>query len=395
MRHQLPAWSPVTLGALYAGLAPPPDAEARLTERIREEYGAQKVVLTGSGTDALALSLLAAAPAGRRPRIALPGWACYDLMTAADMVDAEVVLYDLVPETLGPDPDSLRAALAAGPQAVIVAHWFGLPVDLARFAPSVLASGAVLIDDAAQGVGTSIRGRPVGSGGEYGILSFGRGKGRTGGAGGAAMAFGEAAAGSLAQAASRLQAPEGGLGSVAALAAQWALGRPWLYGIPAGLPGSRLGATLYHPARPPRRISPRSASIVNRLWALSSNAAAIRRVNAERWRAALGGVEGLHSYVVPDGAVAGWLRYPVLTSPKLKRLLLGSESRRHGVMPGYPGVLSDLPVRPERWLREPTDIPGARTLVERLFTLPTHHHTGDLDIEIIEKRVHTERMSVA
>jgi len=387
VRYQLPVWSPVSLGALASGLAPSPGAVDRLAHRIGSEYGARQVILTGSGTDALALSISAAAPVGRRPRVALPGWACFDLMTAADAADAEVILYDLIPETLQPDPQSLRQALAAEPHGVVIAHWFGLPVDLTAIGPMVRAAGALLIDDAAQGVGASLRGKPAGSGGDFGILSFGRGKGRTGGAGGAVMAFGDAALDSLARVEASLGRSGRGAASVLALAAQWVFGRPWLYGIPTHLPGLRLGETIYHPAAPPRRIAAPNAAIAAAVWDAAAKEVGQRRANADRWRTALEGVADLHSYTMSGDAIAGWLRYPVLTSERVKEIFQRTVARRHGVMPGYPATLADLPVQSGRFLVGVQEMCGARTLAERLYSLPTHSRVGSFDLEIIRKLV--------
>ncbi|MGQ0703279.1 MAG: hypothetical protein ACT4PM_09125, partial [Gemmatimonadales bacterium] len=81
-RRQLPAWSPITVRALVAGLLPRPAAVSRIERQIAREYGTSSLVLTASGTVALALGFLAAAPEGERPRVGLPAWGCYDLMTA-------------------------------------------------------------------------------------------------------------------------------------------------------------------------------------------------------------------------------------------------------------------------------------------------------------------------
>jgi len=189
-RHQLPAWSPLNLRALAAGIIPPPSSRAlgRIERRIADEYRPRSLLLTRSGTIALALAMRASAPEGLRPRIGLPAWGCFDLMTAADAVDAEVVLYDLDPETLAPEQASFRGMLAREPHAAVVAHWFGVPVDLGPWAELARSAGALLVDDAAQAVGASLRGAPLGIGGDFGILSFGRGKGRPGGEGGALLA---------------------------------------------------------------------------------------------------------------------------------------------------------------------------------------------------------------
>ncbi len=295
LRWQLPVWSPLTLGAVGAGILPGANALNTIERRIKEEYGAAGVMLTGSGTIALALAYLASVAEGARPRVALPAWACPDLMTAADAVDAEVVLYDLDPATLGPDLDSLRAALRVGPTAVVVAHWFGLPVDLNPVAQLTSAAGALLIDDAAQGLGASMRGRPVGAGGDYGVLSFGRGKGRTGGAGGALLANSARVHARLIELDSRLAAARGGARRMVSLLGQWALGRPWAYGLPMRVPALKLGQTLYHSPPDLRRMHPSAAAVLSRVWNLSREEVETRRRNAARWRGILHQVQGVRT----------------------------------------------------------------------------------------------------
>lgn len=205
------------------------------------------------------------------------------------------------------------------------------------------------------------------------------------------MAFTDAAAESLARGEARLAASGNGAAALLALSAQWALGRPWLYGIPWHLPGVRLGETIYHRPGRPTRISARSAAIVNQVWDLSSTEAETRRAHAARWRAELIGVDGISAYSMEADRVAGWLRYPILTSPRVKRVFQQSVARRHGVMPGYPGVLADLPVPSHRMLVAKFELQGARALANRLFTLPTHHRVRDLDFKIIRRCVQPER----
>ena len=85
------------------------------------------------------------------------------------------MLYDICPENLGPDFDSLRRAVEAGARTVVVAHLFGIPVDLDRSRALCAEFGATLIEDAAQGAAGQWRGRPLGTYGSLGVLSFGRG----------------------------------------------------------------------------------------------------------------------------------------------------------------------------------------------------------------------------
>jgi perosamine synthetase len=389
-RRQLPAWSPVTIGALAAG-ASASSKDARHAEsldaRLRSEYGASVVQLTESGTAALALAMLAAAPEGTRPRVAMPAWGCYDLMTAADIADAEVVLYDLDPATLEPALGSFAAALERRPIAVVVAHWFGLPVSLDALIAAAREAGATFIEDAAQGVGGMIGERQLGSLGDFGILSFGRGKGRTGGRGGALLANNAIAVTQLERVAQRVAVARSGKGGLAALAGQWAVGRPWAYAIPSSIPSLRLGETVYHPSTPIRGMPEWAAAVAGALWRRSALESAARRAAAARWSDVLAHTMSVRAFAERAGSTAGWLRFPVLVNDS--GALLDGDARRLGIMPGYEGILADLQLAPGRLMNTGSS-PGAAQLASRLRTLPSHSLLRPDDVAAIVQRLERE-----
>jgi dTDP-4-amino-4,6-dideoxygalactose transaminase len=384
LRRQLPAWSPLTAGALVAAFWPSADALSRIERRIAEEYQASSVILVQSGTVGLALGFLASAPEGDRPRIGLPAWGCFDLMTAADAVNAEVLLYDLDPHTLAPDLDSFRRTLGRGVHAIVVAHWFGLPVDLRPFASEIGAAGAVLIDDAAQGVGASFAGRPVGASGDFGVLSFGRGKGRTGGEGGAIIANSPRAEGRLREVAAKLARPPAAIRSYASLWTQWMFGRPAFYRLPASVPWLRLGETIYRSPPALRSMIDRSAAVLDRLWDLSAREGETRRQNADRWRQALKGTREVTPMVPPNDCNPGWLRFPVLAAESAITLL-SDAACPYGVARGYPRPLAELPTAAGRITPTAERLEGSRKLARHLFTLPTHSRLTPRDIGAVAK----------
>lgn len=377
LRRQLPAYSPLSAGALRAGLIGSSGNRAAfsaLESRIRAEYGSNAVLLTDSGTSALALAMAGAGQRGNRPpRVLLPAYGCYDLATAADAADAEVLLYDLDPATLSPDLDSLDRALAQGAEAIVVVHLYGVPVDLAAIQEAARRAGALLIEDAAQGVGASVGSRPAGGVGSLGVLSFGRGKGRTGGGGGALLANDPAGLAALERVRSRLlPARGGGSQDWIALAAQWLLGRPTLYGLPAALPWLGLGETPYHPAHPPRSMSGLSARVLGITWALAAAEAEHRRTSGGWWLDRLRGSGMATPVRPPAGTTPGWLRFPVLATAASRSLLGEQAFRRMGVMSGYPLPLGRLPGFEARVVNPESPAPGAARLADSLFTLPTH-----------------------
>ena len=327
--------------------------------------------MTGSGTAALTLALRGAMDQ-TQPLIALPAYGCYDLATAADGANATVVLYDLDPETLAPRADSFQRALARKPAAVVLVHQYGIPLDVPTLRAQCNANGAVVIEDAAQAVGANLRSKPLGSFGSLAVLSFGRGKGLTGGSGGALLANNATGATLLDRVRHSLQPSESGWDDLIRVGAQWLLGRPGVYAIPAALPFLRLGETIYHEPAPLTGLSRAAAPMLDRVWAPSLAAAATRRTNAAAlletarkntfWRAI---------NVLPN-AEPGYLRLPLLPRNQDRSSVLDESSIQLGITTGYPMPLNQLPGFRDRCANSGDGFPGAELLSQRLITLPTH-----------------------
>ena len=204
---------------------------------------------------------------GRQVAVAIPAFSCFDVASAAIGAGGPVILYDLDPLSLSPDLESLDRALAAGARIVVVAPLYGVPVDWDAIEDLASTYGATLIEDAAQGHGATHRRRPLGSLGEISTLSFGRGKGWTGGSGGAVLfAAGESVAKRAARQRRRAARTSGPRRSSRR---NGRLGRPSLYGIPQAVPGSSsarrctiLRASRHRSLgpRPPRLLATRDAS---------------------------------------------------------------------------------------------------------------------------------------
>ena len=384
LRYLPPVYSPLSFPAVLAGLF----RTGRLEEvraHIERDYAPAGVLLADSGTSALRLALEAAAAerGERSPVIAMPAYCCFDVATAADGAGAGVVLYDLDPATLSPDRDSLQRALALRPAVIVVAHLYGLAADLDLVAAVARETGAVIVEDAAQGVGGASRGRPLGASGTLGVLSFGRGKGRTGGHGGALLANDSRGAELLEPARNRLAPAQGAWTDRPGLLAQWALARPAWYRIPASLPFLQLGETIYRPAWPPRDMDKGSAGTLAATWKASHSEADARRRNAARLDEILSGRTGVEVIRPLPDTLAGFLRFPVL----LPAGSVDAAARALGVMPGYPHALSDLRGFGARCLPVEDRFEGARDLARRLITFPTHSRLRAADLRAIEQWV--------
>lgn len=361
--------------AAALGLGP----DALPLEHWLSELGCTGVRRTDSGTTALGAGLRAANPA----LVALPAWGCYDLATAAVAADVPVWLYDLDPTTLGPEPRSLANAVAAGADVVVIAHLYGVPVNVPAVA-AAFGPGVLIVEDAAQGAGIQVGGRAAGTLAPLGVFSFGRGKGITGGRGGALVANGVRGAELLGRAGALLADGQRGFRELIPLAAQWVLARPSLYGLPSSLPWLGLGETVYRHPAPWRKQSAVSAGTLAYTLQLAEREGVRRKRHAERLLAAVGVVQGLTAIRGPAGTTPGWLRLPVLFSRNAPSAAALQSGRRLGVMPAYPRILAELPALRDRLRNAEEKHPGAETLATRLVTLPTHGLLQAKDLEALE-----------
>jgi perosamine synthetase len=383
LRAQPPVYSPLSAGAIAAGLqaalAGGSGARTRVETILKSRYRSLALALTDSGTSALALAFrLAVARRPGRP-VLLPAWGCFDLVTAALAADVRVGFYDVDPATLGPDWSSLEAAVRLDPAAVVAVHFYGLPIDWAEFGAAVRRSGAAIIEDAAQGAGADIGDRPVGGFGDLAILSFGRGKGITGGRGGALLVNAPAWVADIEGLG--LPTPRGGLADAVALIAQWILTRPSLFGLPAGLPWLGLGQTVFRAPHPVGGLSALAAGVLGSTLALAEAETEARRRNAGLLTQ---GLRGSRLELIREvaGTRPGWLRLPArLRFGAAQDLGADSRARALGIYPGYPKVLNGLPGIAERVAEQVGDLSGSRELVESLLTLPTHSAVLDADVQ--------------
>lgn len=383
--RQLPVRSPLTTGALASGLRAAlgtgrAEAEGQVRRLLRERYGARRVLLTDSGTSALRLALRAAGEV-RGDAVALPAFSCYDVGTAWQGAGVRPRLYDLDPATLSPDRASLVRALERGAATVVVAYLYGVPLDWDALGEAARDAGALVVEDAAQGVGCRWRGQRAGSLGDLSVLSFGRGKGWTGGGGGALMALTDAGEEALAALGAAPLRPASSSVALARAVVQWVFGRPALYGVPASLPGLRLGETVYHPPSPPGGASTASLGILLGTARLLDAEADARRENARLLLAKAEATPGARPIREPEGATPGWLRLPLLADDALADRLDTGEAEALGAMPSYPRPLYRLPpLREGLEGEEAGPLEGAERLARSLYTLPTHGllRPGDL-----------------
>ena len=153
-------------GSVIAG----PDL-GQLRSAVMERLGAEDAIVCGSGSLALEIALPACG-VSESDEVVIPTFCCTSVVPPILAVGAHPVLAD-VGEELNITAETVEAALTNKTTAIIVPHLFGNPVDIHTIIDLAHRRKIRVIDDAAQALGATIDGRPVGSFGDAGILSFG------------------------------------------------------------------------------------------------------------------------------------------------------------------------------------------------------------------------------
>lgn len=154
-------------------IAPLGENVTEFENTMADYMGGTSPVALSSGTAALHLSMILA---GVKPGDLV---FCQSLTFAASAnpvsyLGASPVFIDSERETWNMDPAALEQAIALHgiPKAVVVVHLYGTPARMQEITAICEKHGIVLIEDAAEALGSTYDGRRCGSLGDYGVLSF-------------------------------------------------------------------------------------------------------------------------------------------------------------------------------------------------------------------------------
>ena len=185
--------------AVETGMLAVGPAVGALEERMSERMGGQHAVAVQSGTAALHLALLAAGVEDG-DLVIVPEATFIATVNAVCYCNAHPLLADVDPETGLLDIAELFDFLdtecetrdgvtvdrktGRAVRAIVPVHLYGHPVDMDALSQALTPHAIAIVEDAAESLGATYRGKPAGGLGNTSILSFNGNKIITGGAGG-------------------------------------------------------------------------------------------------------------------------------------------------------------------------------------------------------------------
>ena len=143
----------------------------QLEETVAKISGAKFGIGCASGSDALLLSLMALG-VGEGDEVIVPSFTFFATASAVTRLGAKPVFVDIEADTFNIDIDCVEAAITNHTKAIIPVHLFGQPVDMPRLVALTKKHSINIVEDAAQSIGASIGGKPIGGFGDLGCISF-------------------------------------------------------------------------------------------------------------------------------------------------------------------------------------------------------------------------------
>lgn len=144
---------------------------AAFERELAEALDARFALGVGNGTDALQIAY-AAVGVGPGDEIVTPAFTFIATAEAASLLGATPVFVDIDPQTFNLDPAKLEAAITERTKAIVPVHLFGQPADMDPILAVAERHGLAVIEDCAQSIGATYKGRPTGTMGDLGCLSF-------------------------------------------------------------------------------------------------------------------------------------------------------------------------------------------------------------------------------
>jgi dTDP-4-amino-4,6-dideoxygalactose transaminase len=340
----------------------------KIENEMKEYFGVKHVFLISSGKAALYLILTGLKGMSKRKKVIIPAYTCYSVPSAVAMTGLDIVLCDLMPETLDYDFVELEKLADDDTLCIVSTHLFGIPSDVCRARDIARRRGIYIIEDAAQAMGAVKGGKKLGTLGDAAFFSLGRGKNITCGSGGIIVTSSDEISRSIKEHYLKLKDEPLGeyVKNIIEMFFMKIFMNPYFFWFPKGLPFLHIGETTYYKTFPLHRLNGFKAGLL------------------QRWRAKLEGNNNFRSklgqYYINQLDLKkrisiycddySYLRFPFYTHHGCLKDNMCNRYKCLGVSPMYPDSINNILEIREKFANK--RYKNAETIAKTLITLPTH-----------------------
>ncbi len=379
-----PAAAPVDLKALFYGVAGFFNEEEylkRLEREVRDYFNVKHVFLVSSGKAALTVILNALKSLSpERDEVLIPAYTCFSVPSAIKKAGLKVALCDIDTKTFDFQQGLLKKAINKKTLCVMPNHLFGIPSDVKGIIDVCKGKGIFVLEDAAQAMGGEVNRDKIGTIGDAGFFSLGRGKNITCGSGGIIVTSSGRIAEAINEIYSELEYPDmkEQIKDLLQVITMNIFIRPSLYWFPSSLPNLKLGETIFYKDFPIKRFSGIKAGLLWEWQERLEKANQIRKENGRYFN------KRLRSRLrLSNGDAVSYLRLPLMVESKETKDEIFSLSNKKGLglSPMYPSPINEI--KELNGAFNGRSFPSAKKASESLLTIPTHHLLSAKDKERI------------
>lgn len=156
----------------------------KCSEWLEEKTGASKVLLTTSCTHALEMAALLC-DIKKGDEVIMPSYTFVSTANAFVLRGAKIVFVDIRPDTMNIDETKIEDAITDKTKVIVPVHYAGVACEMDTIMDIAKRHNLMVVEDAAQGLMSTYKGKALGTIGDFGCISFHETKNYSMGEGGA------------------------------------------------------------------------------------------------------------------------------------------------------------------------------------------------------------------
>jgi perosamine synthetase len=372
-----PAASPIypqDIVAGFKGYCQGNKAIKKLENELKEYFKVRHCFLVSSGKAALTLILSTLKEMfPEKNEVLIPAFTCYSVPSAIVRAGLKITLCDIDPETLDFDFKQLPVKFRnPGLLCIIPTHLFGVPADIDRIKKLIGNLPVPIVEDAAQALGGNLNGKKLGTFGDVGFVSLGRGKAFSTVEGGIIITNNNDIAELLAERVKQLDhySFKEATGLFINGIALMIFLHPLLFWFPKLLPFLKLGETLYDPGFKIRQMTGFQAGLAWSWKKKLKNFQKKRHFTVEQYLRLL--PETFIFAGIIRNKISSLLRFPIKTGneERMQQILQQGSRMGLGISIIYPDSINKI--KSLEKVFHDQDFPAAGKVAKQTITLPAH-----------------------